>query len=215
MKKEELIERIIDTFTDMGCEAPEDVACGPIITIDEARTYLAERRDMEKADLEPDEWLPEEVTPELYMEACNCYTRRCRHEVQVKRLAEFLYYGENVDVYDYCLETYGYNGERLIYPTEELNEAIDFPFTDTTLSTVELIEIGQNSPEFTPHAEYCYYDEEHNALMSTDHPFKDGLIDPVPLAEFIISNSRVLEYVKDHHMDNAQYFNIFEEDIVG
>lgn len=215
MKKEEIIERIIDTFTDMGCESPEDTAAGPFISLDEAATYLAERRGMEQEDLNPEDWFPAETTPEMYMEAYNCYVRRCRHEVQVKRLAEFLYYGENVDVYDYCVETYGYNGELLVYPTEELNESIEFPFTDTTLNTVELIVIGQNSPEFNPDAQYCYFDAENNALKSTDHPFEDKLIDPVPLAEFIINNRRVLEYVRYHHMDNAQYFNIFEEDIVG
>ena len=96
MKKEELIERIIDTFTDIGSEDPIDTAASNLITLEEATTYLSERRAMEIKDLEPSERLPEEVTPRLYMEAFNCYIRKCKYDVTLKRLAEYFTDGELV-----------------------------------------------------------------------------------------------------------------------
>ena len=52
VNKAELIERIIDTFTNMGSESPEDTAYANQLTLKEAETYLAEIRANEKEYLE-------------------------------------------------------------------------------------------------------------------------------------------------------------------
>ena len=215
MNKTELIERIIDTFTDMSSEDPEDTAVCSEISLEEATIYLGERRAFERADLEPCDWLPAEVTPELYMEAENCYIRKCRHDVQVKRLAEFLYYGENYDAYDLCRDTYGYSNDNdtLVLPMDLLAGDTDFPFTHEEISPLGLIAIGQNSPDFRADSWYCWYDPRNEQLHSTNKPFEDGLLDAKALAEFILADPKVKQEVIDTYMINTDIDYIFSEDM--
>jgi len=84
MTKTELTTAILERLHDPYDSVPdEDIADLGFLTLDQAKEYLADlRRDEDAADLEPDERLPQEVTPELYMEVWNCDIRRCRHAVQ-------------------------------------------------------------------------------------------------------------------------------------
>ena len=209
MNKAELIERIIDTLTAMGSEDPEDTAACDMLTLDEATAYLNEHRAMEKADLEPSEWLPHEVTPELYMEASNCYIRRCRYEVTLQRLAEFIEYGEQVNTYHEFDGKYSSKTDKIVYPTTWLTESMEFPFTSCNLNMLELILLGQNSPDFDVTQRFCWYDEENLQIHSTNTPFADGLIDAKAFAKWILEHPGRIEYVKDWCMINTDIDYIF------
>lgn len=216
MNKEELIERIIDTFTDMGSEDPADTAYAGTITLEEARTYLAERRAMETSDLEPDERLPEEITPELYMEAFNCYVRRCRYEVTRDRLAEFITLHELVDLYNEFQGKYEHESDKLVYPTDFLMEHMEFPFTSFEFTMLDLIQLGQHSPDFDANKDYCWYEIKNedpacveNELHSTDTPFADGLIDAKSFAEWILGHPGRVQYTQDWCMVNTDIDYIF------
>lgn len=212
MEKTELIERIIDTLTGMGSDDPADTATCGMLTLREAKMYLSELRATERANLEPDEWLPDEVTPELYMEAFNCYVRRCKYIVTRDRLAEFIQLNEYVDILDLCrCDPYNYYNESdtLVYPTDWLNEDMEFPFTSEDLTMLDLIVIGKNSPDFFPDDGYCWFDSKQNQIYSTDSPFRDGIIDAVKLAEFILGNDDLLQEVINTYMINTDIDYIF------
>ena len=209
MNKAELIERIIDTFTDMGSESPEDTAYANQLTLKEAETYLAEIRANEKEYLEPEHWLPAEITPQIYMEAFNCYLRKCKHDVTAQRLAEFIRLGEQVDTYHEFLGKYVSYTDKIVYPTDWLMENMEFPFTSEDLSMLDLITLGQNSPDFDPEKKYCWYDVTAHKLHSTNAPFADGLIDATAFAEWILENPGRVQYVKDWCMINTDIDYIF------
>ena len=209
MNKTELIERIIDTFTDMGSEDPVDTACANELTLSEAKMYLKEIRENEFVNLEPEDRLPAEVTPELYMEAFNCYLRKCKHDVTARRLAEFIESRELVDLYNEFLGEYVSRTDKLVYPTDWLMERMEFPFTSEDLSMIDLIHIGQNSPDFDPTDDFCWYDSENKQIHSTHHPFSEGLIDALPFAEWILEQPRRIQYTQDWCMINTDIDYVF------
>lgn len=216
MNKSELIERVIDRLTDMGSEDPVDTAgCLPL-TLDEARTYLREVRENDELDLEPDERLPEEVTPELYMEACNCYIRRCKYEVTLDRLAEFFTLHEMVDVYHEFYGEYVSPTDKYVCYTDWLTENMEFPFTSDNLTMLDLIQLGQHSPDFDADKPYCWYEIKNgnencvnNELHSTRTPFADGLINARDFAAWILEHPGSIEHVKDYCMNNTDIDYIF------
>ena len=210
MKKAELIERIIDEFTCMGSESEEDTAYAKPMTLNEAKIYLDELREQQAIDLEPEERLPAEVTPELYMEAFNCYLRKCRHDVTLNRLAEFFTLHEMVDTYHEFDDKYQHpDTDKVVYPTDWLTENMEFPFTPYDLTMLDLIRLGQNSPDFDPQKDFCWYDYDTKQLHSTDTPFADGLIDAKAFAEWIMDNPDTVKYVQDWCMINTDIDYIF------
>ena len=209
MNKAELIERIIDTFTGMGSEDPEDIATGNPLTLREAELYLKELRAAEKADLEPDEWLPAEVTPQMYMEAYNCYLRKCKYDVTAQRLAEFIRNGELVDAYHEFDGQYVSKTDKIVYSTDMLTDTTEFPFTYYNLTMLELITLGKNSPDFDEREDFCWYDPETRTMHSTDTPFADGLIDAMAFAEWILEHPGRIEYFQDWCMINTQIDYVF------
>lgn len=216
MNKSELIERIIDTFTNMGSEDPVDTACGNPLTLDEAKMYLNEIRATEKIDLEPDERLPEEVTPEIYMEAYNCYLRKCKHDVTAQRLAEFIQDREMVEAYHEFGGQYVSTTDKNVCPTDWLMENMEFPFTSFDFTMLDLIQLGQHSPDFDCNKDFCWYEMIHddpacvnNQLHSTDTPFADGLIDARAFAEWLLEDAGRIEYFQDMFMINTDIDYIF------
>lgn len=208
MKKEKLIERIIDTFTDMGSEDPIDTAECNYITFGKATEYLADRRVMELKDLEPSERLPEEVTPKLYMEAFNCYIRKCKYDVTLKRLAEYFTDGELVYTFLEFEGEYINKSDQHVCPTDFLNEDMEFPFTQYDLTMLDLIVIGKNSYDFSADEAFCWYDEKENVLHTTDTPFSDGLIDATAFAKWILEDKNRIEQIQNG-MDNTQIDYVF------
>ena len=213
MNKAELIERIIDEFTCMGSECAEDTAYAKPITLPEAKIYLAELRENEMENLEPDERLPEEVTPELYMEAFNCYLRKCRYDVTLDRLAEFFTLREMVDTYHEFDGQYYSDTDKYVVPTDWLTENMEFPFiTQYDLTMLDLIRLGHNSPDFDYQKDYCWYDYDAKQLHSTDTPFADGLIDGRAFAEWILADKVRTKYIQDLCMVNIDIDYIFNFD---
>ena len=91
---------------------------------------LKDLRDNEDAaDLEPEERLPEDVTPELVMLAYNCLIRARKHEARVHRLAEYITDNEMVCEYaNYYLPELE-NGIDMV-PVDFLTDTDGFPFMD-------------------------------------------------------------------------------------
>lgn len=219
MNKAELIERIIDTFTDMGSEDPEDTAYANELTLNDAAMYLDELRANERDYCDPEDWLPAEVTPALYMEAFNCYLRKCRHDVTLNRLAEFFTLHESVDIYLEYEGEYHSDTDKVVYPTDFLLEDMEFPFTSFDFTMLDLIQLGQHSPEFNPDKKYCWYEIKNNdqecvdnELLSTDTPFADGLIDAHAFAEWILADPDRTLYIKEFKMINTDIDYIFNFD---
>ena len=207
MKKTELIESIINTFTCI------DIRNANELSLTDASKILEEIRENEHCYLDRNLWLPNEVTPELYMEAYNCYLRKCRHDITARRLAEFIQLRELVDMFhEFDGEFVSYKS-KIVYPTSFLTMDMEFPFTSIDLCMLELITLGQNSPDFDPEKEYCWYDEKNHQLHSTNTPFADGLLDAMAFAEWLLENPEQKQYVIDCCMDNTDIDYIFRYEV--
>ena len=200
MSKAELIERIVDAIIDPWADDPEDYLYAIPIDRYGAVNLLSQIRDDEEScDLEPDERLPEEATPDLVMEAYNCLIRARKREARISRLAEFLTDNncvcEYVNYYSPTLD----NGIDL-FPVDWLTDTDGLHFTDEA-SPLEIMQIGINSRiTFNPNHEYCWYDAEKKILHSTDNPFSEGVLDAEAFAEFILDDEETSDYIINHIM---------------
>lgn len=214
MKKAEIIERIIDSFTAMGSESPEDTATSNFIDREEAEMYLSEQRAMEKiSELEPSECFPEEATAEMYMEAWNCYVRKCRHDVQIERLTEWLIDGEQWNTYSWYCE-HAQNAVATVVYTDWLTEDIEWPFeTNGTANMLALVVVGMNSRDtFNPEHTFCWYDANKEQLFSSNTPFADGIINAKEIATYAVEHPEDRECMLFGDMDNTDIDYIFGED---
>lgn len=213
MTKYELIERIVDSFWDFSGEEPEDYLNMNPIDLKHASMYLAEQRaDERAADLEPDECLPAEVTPELYMEAENCYIRMMKHNAHVIRLAKWLAEEFCVCEYDQYFDMYEHGGSRVLPVGWLYTEPFPFDLVDDAYpNTAFLIQLGQRSPQFSLDHEYCWYDKSKNQLFSADDPYEAGAIDAVAFAEFILGpdGHDALDYFLSSIMDDGDIKDVF------
>lgn len=203
MTKAELIERTIDAMTDPWTECPEDYLYSTSIDLHEATDLLDQiRSDEQDMDLEPDEQLPQEVTPEIVMEAYNCHVRAMKYEARTERLAEWI--KENNPVCEYCNYYLPAHEDAIdLCPTDFVWEKFPFDMKDDMLpNPLVLIELGQRSPEFNPAHEYCWYDKDKNQLFSSDAPFSDGTLDADAFARFILLDAECFGYMFDHIIDD-------------
>ena len=213
MNKIELTERIMDAIIDPWTMDAVDMCDSDLLTLDQADGYLAElRRDEESAELEEDERLPKEVTPELYMEVYNCMVRSARHEMTIRLMADWL--TDNEDVADYD-QYYAENVPDAIQvlPCDFLEE--QFPFSiehGNEPDAYELVMLGKNSAAtFNPEDEYCWFDEENWQLFSTDTPFKDGVIDAHEVARYMLEDDpEFLDEIKNHTMCDSDRESVFK-----
>ena len=213
MTKEKLIARIVDTFDDFSGENPQDYLYMDPLTLEEATMYLSEARANERAaDLEPDECLPAETTPELYMEAENCYIRMMQYKAHLENLADFLTEHEYVAEYDMYRDEYQHSDPEVI-PVDFIVNGDTFPFAE--VDHVELLQIGMNSgASFNFNNEYCWFDKDKMQLFSTNTPYKDGIIHADKFSEFILSpaGQNCLDYLLDHVLDDEDIRSIFGYD---
>lgn len=200
MTKTELIERIVDCMIDPWTDDPEDYLYATPIDKYGAVDLMAQIRDDESsADLEPDECLPEEATPELVMEAYNCLIRARKHEARVNRLAEFIT-DENL-VCEYANYYYPtLENAPDIFPVDFLADVTSVDLLGSA-GPLDIMQIGINSRiTFNPNHEFCWYDADKKILHSTDNPFSDGLVDAKAFAEFILSDPEAFDYIFDDIM---------------
>ena len=209
MNKAELIERTIDALIDPWNDDPNDYLHVDPIDLCQAENILRDVREGEdSAELEPEERLPEAVTPSIMMEAFNCLIRARKFTARVNRLADWLTANECVCEYDQFKDDY-LDNPLTVLPTEFLNED-DFPFpidNGHKPSPLRLIDLGNRSSDFDQDDEFCWYDKERDELVSSDTPFDDGIIDAEALATFILLNADAFGYIFDDIIDEdeAQY----------
>ena len=60
-----------------------------------------------------------------------------------------------------------------------------------------LIKIGQNSPHFDFNSDYCWFDKDKFQLHSTNHPFREGVLDAEAFARFILLDAEAFGYMFD------------------
>ena len=159
MTKAEIITRIINRITDPWNDCPECYDGVTPIDIFQATDYLMEcRQEDAENNFDPDDRMPDEATPALYMEAYNCYLRFQIRELHIERLTnwirEFGPVCEYINDYAPTLE----NSPDLV-PVDLLGSSSTFPFpvrgTDRP-DCVTLIGIGQVSRNTFDHGdEYC------------------------------------------------------------
>lgn len=219
MTKLELITRIIDRFDgDVAGTCPFEFEHLDHVDLAHASEYLMQERDFEEsADLDQDDRLPEEVTPELYMEAMNCYIFRMKHECTVLRLSKYI--EDNALVCEYE-NYYGHeDGTPDVFPTDFLyNEyrTNSLPIeAGHPIDVASFVRICQNSTKLDLNDEFCYYDSKTNSLISTDNPFKDGIYDAREFAEFILSDEgqEALDYIFNDIMDEDDQADVFRTDL--
>lgn len=211
MSKAELIEKIVDAMIDPWTDDPEEYLDATPIDLEYAHVMLKDLRDNEDAaDLEPDERLPEEVTPELVMLAYNCLIRARKHEARVHRLAEFITDNEMVCEYaNYYLPELK-NGIDMI-PVDFLTDTDGFPFMDDA-SPLDILCIGMNSRKtFDPQDEFCWFDSSTLTIHSTSHPFGDGVLDAEAFAEYAMSDEGqdCFDYITNDIMDDDEFKSVF------
>lgn len=212
MTKTEIISRIIDRITDPWTECPEDYEYAELIDLDEAKDVLKQYRYDDVAyDLDPENRMPEEVTPELLMEAFNCNVRHMKFELRVERLAEYITDNEMVCEYDnYYRPEYPDSPEVL--PVDFIWDSFPFkPIGDMSPDNpLFLIGLGQRSKtSFNSNHEFCWYDRENNLLHSTDTPFADGILDAEAFARFTLCDAETLGYFLDGIMDDDEIVKVF------
>lgn len=212
MTKAELIEKIIDTMTDPWNDDPEEyMYCTPIDEHEASNMLVQLRDDEESMELEPEDRLPEEVTPDLIMTAYNCLIRARKYEARVHRLAEFITDREMVCEYVNYYMPFLTNPVDVV-PIDFLWESFMFqPIGDMDPSNpLFLITLGQRSENtFNPDHEFCWYDRENNVLHSTNAPFGDGVLDAEAFARFTLGDKETLDYFLDDIMTDDEIKDVF------
>ena len=213
MTKAELTTAILERLHDPYDTVPDaDTATLDFLTLDQAKEYLADlRRDEDAAELDQDERLPQEVTPELYMEVWNCDIRRCRYSVWVERLAGWLTTNECVCIHNQYHHDYT-NDDPDVEPMDFLYEMNpdELSFVKDPGNTVEMLTLGMRSRDtFNPDHEYYWYDAKNDRLVSSDTPFADGICDATALARYAVMCSG--ECLKEilSQMDSKDMFLVF------
>lgn len=214
MTKAELIEKIVDAMVDPWTDCPDDYLDATLIDVHEATDLLDQIRDDEdKMDLEPEDCLPEEVTPELVMIAYNCLIHARKHEARVKRLAEYITVNDMVCEYDnYYLPEH--HDAVDITPIDFLVGTDRFPFDigNNEASVLDMLLIGKNSANtFNPKDEYCWFDADAMTLHSTNEPFRDGTLDAEAFAEYAMSDEGqdCLDYIMNDIMPDDDFKDVF------
>lgn len=216
MKKEQIIEAILNRISDPYTDNEEDIAlCNPI-ELPYATTWLAEIRQEDIDNANDDEFrMPNAATPELLMEAFNCRVRLAKRNVTIDRLANYLIERGDVAMYENYNPDHSYGPD--IYPLDfwhNFDSTADFPFGFgkqlTIEDVIELIEIGKNSHVtccFTD--DYVWYDAKNKVVHTTNDPYADGTIDARGFAEYALTDTELFDYIVDD-MDFDTAKNVFE-----
>lgn len=214
MTKAELIEKIVDCLIDPWTDCPEDYLYATPIDRCGAVDFIAQIRDDEEScELEPEECLPQEATPELVMEAYNCLIRARKREARIERLAEWI--ADNDCVCEYAnFYAPAHKVSLDIIPVDFVMESDVFPFTsegEEEPDHTAMLRIGLNSAKtFNVTDEYCWYDKEHEQLFSVSEPFRNGVLDAEAFARFAFEDpDNTLDYFINCLMDEDDFKSVF------
>ena len=213
MTKAELTEKIIDAMIDPWNDDPNDYLYYRPIDINEATDLLDQLRDDEdKMDLEPEEKLPSEVTPELVMNAYNCLIRARKYEARTNRLAKYITVNEMVC--EYANYYYPCHDDGIdIIPVDHIAFCDRFPFSTNNTENpdhVDVLRIGLNSAKtFNPNHEFCWFDKDKEVLHSTDRPFHDGTLNAEAFARFALEDKDTLDYFINYIMMDDEIKEVF------
>ena len=214
MKKEQIIEAILNRISDPYTDNEEDIAlCNPI-EIPYATQWLAEIRQEDIENANDDEFrMPNAATPELLMEAFNCRVRLAKRNVTISRLEEWLKNNDQTALYDNYrgdMEEAGYSDHALeVIPIDFLTDGVNAFSFDPEASVLELILIGKNSPDFDPEAEYCWFDSENKVLHSVHNPWEEGILDAHSFAEYIINTPDLKKFFIESYVTTEEAEYIF------
>lgn len=213
MTKAEIITRIIDRITDPWTESPEDYQYAELIDLDVAKDVLKQYRDDDDdCELDPEDRMPEDATPELLMEAFNCNVRYQKFELRVKRLAEFITDNEMVCEYDNYYRS-EYEDAIEVIPVDFLYNSTRFPFSTHNTENpdiIDMLRIGMNSAKtFNNNHEFCWFDKNNEVLHSSDTPFRDGILDAEAFARFVLCDADSFGYFLDYIMDDDEIMHVF------
>ena len=202
MTKAELIQMAINEMVDPWTDCPEDYEDATLIDIYQATDLLCEiHHDEQAMELEPEERLPDAVNANIIMEAFNCHVRHMKFELRVERLADWIKENDPVCEYsNYYLPEHK-NAIDLV-PVDFLWENFPFDIGDRTPNPLFLIDLAKRSPNFAPSNEYCWFDKEKDQLFSTNHPFRDGILDAEAFARFILLDAECFGYMFDDIIDD-------------
>lgn len=210
MTKAELYERIVDRIVDPFEE--RETVFEPI-TLEEARVELQEIRiEDADAELEPEECIPAEVTPEILMDAWNCLVRKQQHDRWIENLADYLTEQELVVIHNNYFRKYPNNDPEVV-PTSFLWNNYEFEFADRLAhkpDVIIMLLIGRNSANsFRDSDDYCWFDEKKMQLFSSNTPFADGILDATALATYAVEQSKeCLRYIMQD-MEDDDIRNVF------
>lgn len=203
-------DHIIDPWT----QDVSDMADSEFITLEESALRLAEFRNFDaECELDNDERIPDDVTPEMVREVWNNMIRSGQTEMTIRLMADFLNDNECVCEYDIYYANTVDNAQRVVPVDFLLYE--DFPFAlkdGEAPVAIDLILIGQNSKNSLRMSDaYCWFDAKKLQLFSTNTPFKDGIIDAEAVARYMIEEDPdFLEYMKEHVMDEDDIKRVFK-----
>jgi len=202
MSYEELKKRIANILEDpySGYEDEEYTE----INLEEARGYLAETLEIQDdCDLDEDERIPEDTTPEVFMQIWNEiaaeHNAKIRKDAVIERLAEWI--TDECCVAEYDSFIVGYYREHKVFlpevcPMIWIDRDID-PFELNAIPVLEMVQIVRNSPRFNPDHEF--YTFTGNKLISTNNPFEDGIADAKLMATFLVEHDE--DYGNDQFRD--------------
>lgn len=221
MAKDELIEKIVDALIDPWTDNCQDYVDAEDTDLEGAEQILKDIRTNEQdAGLKPEECLPSSVTPELVMEAWNCLVRARKHDAMVERMAEWIEDNDPVCEYENYKSEYE-NSRRTVYPTDFLFNSYDpndFPFAmkgGILPDHAMLVSIGMHSARsFSFNHTFCWYDQDRAQLFSSDHPFRENIINADAFAAFIVDNADVRDYFIYGVMDDTDVEYVFGKEAV-
>lgn len=213
MKKEEIIETIIEFLDDPYRDRPESFDDIMEITLDDAERY---RKDYLGDAMDSDDKKAvrafKEATPGVFLEAYSKYCVQLRHELVHYNLEEYVVEHELVAMYDEYCEEFLEDPVRIL-PTCMLKVngvTAQFPFkTKNPLTVADLIKIGTNSAKCDFSKEYCYFDEDKMCIHTTNTPFHDDLIDTCAFVEFILGSADALGELLEAVMTDEEVEKVF------
>ena len=191
MTRKQLKNNIMNICTDPYTDGDQEYEP---ITSNIVPDMLKELFQIQKdCELDPDECVPENIEPSLFMELYNEIAAEHNADLRKRRILDLL--SECIEkeccvceydsfLYDFISE-YQTKLEEQICPMDWLDDE-DEPLELNALPVSELIGMIRNSPRFN--MDHEYYTMKDGKLISTNNPFRDGIVSAKPMACYMIEH---------------------------